>query len=370
MLTSPPVAVQRTRSQKCCHRAGCSRTVLAVTSNAARRKSIQRWALWIAVAIPVAAGISYLLIWYLPDVIARHDVGNIHGIHLQEARDAARGRLLTLGAGLFAAGALLFTGRNYHVARQTLEVTEQGQVTDRFTKAIDHLGSSRIDVRIGGIYALEQVARDSDRDHPIVVEVLSSFIRRHSQRPLTPLGPGEKEPGRSTRPDIQAAITVIGRRDEKSDIHVLDLNHANLAGAILEGAKLTVLFIDDKGVPHLGRAKFTGKTRIGVNLADAKFNGATLKSANLTLASLPRANFTGADLTGANFTGANLTGADFTDAVVEGGVSADTASFSHPNFAHAELKNAIWRPKHDAPAPKGWIADCTNSCLRLDKPQQ
>ena len=27
----------------------------------------------------------------------------------------------------------------------------EGQVTDRFTKAIDHLGSRRLDVRIGGI---------------------------------------------------------------------------------------------------------------------------------------------------------------------------------------------------------------------------
>jgi hypothetical protein len=33
-------------------------------------------------------------------------------------------------------------------------------VTDRYTKAIEQLGSDRLDVRIGGIYALERVARD------------------------------------------------------------------------------------------------------------------------------------------------------------------------------------------------------------------
>jgi hypothetical protein len=132
-----------------------------VTSKAEWKK----WALWLAVAIPVAAVVIYLLVWYGPDLIARHDVGEVSGplriLRLQQARDAARGRLLTLGAGLFAAGALIFTAQNYRLARRTFELTEQGQVTDRYTKAIEQLGSyNKLDVRIGGIYALERVARD------------------------------------------------------------------------------------------------------------------------------------------------------------------------------------------------------------------
>jgi len=153
--------------------------------------------LWLAVAIPVAAVLVYLvylLIWYGPDVLARHDIGNVTGplrvLRLQQARDAARGRLLTLGAGLFAAGALIFTARNSLFAQRTaqatqrtVQLTEQGQVTDRYTKAIEQLGSDKLDVRIGGIYALELVALDSPRDHPNVMEVLAAFIRGHSSRP-------------------------------------------------------------------------------------------------------------------------------------------------------------------------------------------
>ncbi len=153
----------------------------------ADRKSNLRWVLWLAVAIPVAVVIIYLLIWYGPDVLARHDIGNVTGplrvLRLQQARDAARGRLLTLGAGIFAAGALIFTAQNHRVARRTLEVVEQGQVTDRYTKAIGQLGAEKMDVRIGGIYALERVARDSTRDHPAVMEVLTAFIREHSREP-------------------------------------------------------------------------------------------------------------------------------------------------------------------------------------------
>jgi hypothetical protein len=58
-----------------------------------------------------------------------------------------------------------------------LQVAEQGQLTERYTKAIEQLGSDKLDVRLGGIYALERIAADSERDHPTVVEVLSAFVR-------------------------------------------------------------------------------------------------------------------------------------------------------------------------------------------------
>ena len=59
-------------------------------------------------------------------------------------------------------------------------------MTDRYTKAIEQLGSDKLDVRIGGIYALERVARDSARDHPTVMEVLTAFIREHSHEQWPP----------------------------------------------------------------------------------------------------------------------------------------------------------------------------------------
>ena len=47
-------------------------------------------------------------------------------------------------------------------------------MTDRYTKAIEQLGPDKgLDVRIGGIYALERIARDSPRDHPTIMEVLA-----------------------------------------------------------------------------------------------------------------------------------------------------------------------------------------------------
>ena len=157
---------------------------------------LKRWAAWPSgirwlagiAAVVLAVAIVWALFVPLADWLARHDVGSAKPALLQTARDAARGRLLTLGAGLFAAGALVFTALNFTLSRRTFELTEQGQVTDRYTKAIEQLGSDKLDVRIGGIYALERIARDSARDHPTVMEVLTAFIREHSRDSLVAAG--------------------------------------------------------------------------------------------------------------------------------------------------------------------------------------
>jgi hypothetical protein len=95
----------------------------------------------------IALGILLLAILYVllvpaADWLARHDVGSATGSLHATAVDSARGRLLTLCAGLLAAGALWFTARNVSLYREN-------QVTDRYTKAIEQLGSVKLDVRIG-----------------------------------------------------------------------------------------------------------------------------------------------------------------------------------------------------------------------------
>jgi hypothetical protein len=115
-------------------------------------------------------------------------------------------------------------------------------VTDRYTKAIEQLGSAELAVRLGGIYALERIARDSARDHSTVLEVLTAFVG--AAPPLgtapapTPLSERRGRP--RLRADIQAALSVIGRRNTAHDQpgQHIDLAEANLPGADLAGADL------------------------------------------------------------------------------------------------------------------------------------
>jgi uncharacterized protein YjbI with pentapeptide repeats len=376
-----------------------------------------RWTVGVLAAAVLALVIGWILFVPVADWLATHDVGNVTGalrtLRLQTARDAARGRLLTFGAGLFAAGALVFTARNFTLSRRTVELTEQGQVTDRYTRAIDQLGSKTIDITIGGIYALERIARDSPRDHPTVMEVLAACIREHSreQWPEASTQPGAELPERSTRPDVQAALTVIGRRDVTHDTDRIDLQGANLTGANLRSANLADANMRWTNLSrvHAGQANLAGAhfrsadlTKIdfsGANLSSASFRdaklpdaimpGANLTGARLYGADLTHADLTGADLTvahsrGATFTGANLTAANFARADL-GDVNMRLANLADANFTGADLTHAdlstanmagtifadanlteAWFPADAAP-PQGWMAHPgTGRLVRLD----
>ena len=134
-------------------------------------------------------------------------------------------------------------------------------MTDRYTKAIEQLGSKELDVRIGGIYALERIARDSAKDHPAVMEVLAAFIREHSREQWPPPDPDNPDQLRLTRPDVQAAATVAGRRNAKRDIRPIDLTRADLTRTDLTGA-------------HLAGARLDGADLTGVHLTGARLNDA------------------------------------------------------------------------------------------------
>jgi hypothetical protein len=71
-----------------------------------------------------------------------------------KAETDARTSLLQAIAGLVVLVGAGATWRQLHINRE-------GQVTDRFTRAIDQLGSQYLEVRLGGIYALGRIASDS-----------------------------------------------------------------------------------------------------------------------------------------------------------------------------------------------------------------
>ena len=273
-----------------------------------------RWLAGGVAAVVLALVAARALFVPAADWLAHHDVGSAKGSLLETARDNARGRLLTHGAGLFAAGAVVFTARNFTLSRG-------GQVTDRYTKAIEQLGSKDLDVRIGGIYALDRVARDSARDHPTVMEVLTAFIRERSPVLEQPADPRSKVQERFTRPDVQAAVSVVGRRDVKRDIRSIHLDHADLSGADLTHAHLNgayLRFADltaaDLNGAHLNGAHLRGAQLNGAALWDAQLNGARLFGADLTAANLNGARLHHAKLTGAKFVHADLASADLTGA--------------------------------------------------------
>jgi uncharacterized protein YjbI with pentapeptide repeats len=185
-------------------------------------------------------------------------------------------------------------------SQEELRLTREGQVTERFTRAIDQLGNDKLSVTLGGIYALERIARDSPPDRAAIADILSAYIRK--RLPASD-HEGYVEPLPLRAPDAQAALTVLGRSplcDERvalPEAGHLDLSRTDLRRANLQGARLE-----------------------RVNLWNARLQGADLRGAHLEGSILESANFGpfepnskrfqhGADLRDANLTGAQLGGA-------------------------------------------------------------
>jgi hypothetical protein len=213
------------------------------------------------------------------------------------------------------------------VAVRTLQANTRQQTNDRFVKAIEQLGNDKsVDVRLGGIYGLEQLARDTPSDQPAVFDVLTAFVRDQVPAgagkctdPTLHLGLDDQSPNASPDTDVQAAIDAIARRDPKNDRkdQLLDLSNTCLVAAYWSGLQLPGILMGQADLRYaffshanLHHAFLTGANLTGAYLAGANLTGAFLSEANLTRANLGGANLSEANLTGANLTGANLTGAN------------------------------------------------------------
>lgn len=176
------------------------------------------------------------------------------------------------------------------VAQKTVDLQREGHITDRIAKAVEQLGTEKtvkriheipryqkeggvwrrddngrlieairpdgtplvdresheltvpnIEVRIGGLYALERIAQDSmlhegGREHLPVMEIICSYIRENAPaQNLEPAKPpfSRKKP----RTDIQVALTIIGRRS-KAQVDWEAQNHyrLDLRGSDLDGS--------------------------------------------------------------------------------------------------------------------------------------
>jgi uncharacterized protein YjbI with pentapeptide repeats len=287
------------------------------------------------------------------------------------------GAAVVIGAGL---AYLQFTQQQQASQQQFLQQQQASRdllISNQVAKGFEQLGSGKVVVRLGGIYALEGVMNNSEQYHKPVLEALSAFVRNGTSTET-----GDEPPAA----DIQAALLVIGRRAAigtgspdlshahipKADLKHTDLRDANLSGTILRGAELShtnlrhanlidanlsganlsgasltvatslnnptvtpgLMLFDMSGDPaDLSDATLFNADLSGANLSNANLSRANL-SANLTKADLLNANLSNADLANANLSNANLSIANLSGADLRG------ANLSGANLKGADLRGA------------------------------
>jgi uncharacterized protein YjbI with pentapeptide repeats len=321
---------------------------------------------WAAAAACMLMVLVLVVVVLPPRFTAHRDFDEDHE-ELKAQNDVRTTLLQALAGGVLLLGA--------YVAYRQLRVTREGQITDRYTKAVDQLGSQHLDVRLGGIYSLERIARDSPPDRATIEEVLTAFVRGHAPwpPPPSPFPPqaitqrlvtfaqrqrsawerrtaedpaGRPEQGQTDEEaaepqppaaDVLAAMTVLGRRQlppgglRPLDLTGVDLRRAELKGANLQGTEFTGANLQRAGL----MAANLQDTRLWwTNLQGARLQGANLRGADLWTANLQGTRLEDADLQGVRALQANLQSAELKRANLRG------ARLFDANLQGAELEEA------------------------------
>jgi Pentapeptide repeats (8 copies) len=289
----------------------------------------------------LAALLLAVAIWWLWWRLPKREAARL-ALKIRDAKaraDVEDNYRKTVGQALGGIVVLLGAGTAYLQFSQQQQASHDLLISNQVSKGFEQLGNNAVVVRLGGIYALEGVMNGSDQYYRPVLEALTAFVRDGTRANTTPTLPT----------DIQAALTVIGRRSAGEGF--VDLTNANIAGANLSGANLsgTNLAGTNLTSAHLSLANLTGTYLSGANLTNATLSAANLTIADLTRANLTnayliRANLTNAYLAGANLTGAHLSDANLTRAILSSadltGADLSGADLSGANLHFAHLTDA------------------------------
>lgn len=212
---------------------------------------------------------------------------------------------------------------NLRLATLNLRLTEQGQVSERFSRAVDQLGATNkdgspaTDVRTGALFSLMRIGIDFETHRQPALLVAISYVTNNYRAPTAPRPHGCRANFRHVRkrPDIATALgfvlhKIAAKLDERelSGLRGADLNGLALDGLILNRFNLRNVKLRDASLvrAHFHNAQLPFADLGRACLTDADFSGASLQGANFRQASLHGANFRGAHLKGAKFTQGDL----------------------------------------------------------------
>lgn len=300
-------------------------------------------------------------------------------------------------------GALFFI--TLWIAFQQYELTNEKQSSERFTQAINQLGNKEnISIRIGGIYGLAKLAKDSTKDKEAVIDILTQYIRNYTRQDDFETAKGvayhvSSSPGNTSNesdesdesdeieppPDIKATLKVLkdliknrNKNEEPLDLRKADLRGANLSefnlkeanlhdcnlesaflnGTVLVKANLTRAILKKAKMrktklneaflqqAHLEEADLRKAILIKANLEQTHLDGANMRQAELQNSNLVRATLVRAKLTNANLQNAQLANADLSNAVLNGVVwkntrLTNTKLLNSENIDENELRKAV-----------------------------
>lgn len=224
--------------------------------------------------------------------------------------------VVTLVGGIAIFWNIVLARKQMKFAQQQIKLAQDQIITEMFSRAIEQLGHDKSSVRMGAIYSLERVARDSAQDHCSVMEVTASYGRDRSHITDNEDIRQRLLPGK----DIQAAITVLGRRNPSKNspricLTSVDLRGINFAHGQFENAEFYRSNLSNDRTLSGDRTNLFKINLKNSNCYRVNFSGVQLREADLSGADLHEANLFQARMKDCIFTGANLDKADLREAL-------------------------------------------------------
>ncbi|MEU9605031.1 pentapeptide repeat-containing protein [Streptomyces sp. NPDC048057] len=265
----------------------------------------------------VAAGLLLVVLGPVSWLIAGDTVRGLPGKEKADAINAVRQTILAAIGGAAVIGGLAFTARTY-------ALTKRGQVTERFSRAVELLTSEHVEERLGAIYSLEHVLAESPQDHVTVVNLLAQTVRNRTRPADFPEGldqsrsHGKPLPAFGVQPsaDVDAALRILAVRPDRPEPFRLDLRHVTLPGLYIRDFEFDAppsfrsAFFTWADLRH---SAFRGLDLTNAIFTEADMRGCLLVSAQMDGAVLSRADLRGARFKDASLLGAFLDGADLRD---------------------------------------------------------
>jgi len=222
--------------------------------------------------------------------------------------------------------------------KEQAELVKEGQITDRYVKAVSLLDADGVTARMAGIYALERIMRDSEKDHETIVQLLAAFIRERS--PAVDIPDDMPWQEAMVTNDVQAALTVLGHRPERQEDFSIDLQHVSLCQANLIGLRLesVVFSFSNLSFARLEAARLAKANFYRAALMSVTAPGADLSKAHLQSARLDEGDFLGARMVKANLQEARLSGADLRDVDMAGASLVNAVLVDLEGRGHARVE--------------------------------
>jgi hypothetical protein len=228
-------------------------------------------------------------------------------------------------------------GQELQATRAQLAIAQEGQITERFTRAIDQLGRPELSMQLGGIFALERIARDTPAEREMIAQVLTAYVRDKAPWPgpaadtPVPAAHAELQTLQSRAPTVEWALVVLGRtvltgqQNKRIRLNMVDLRGANLEDLHLETIDFAYSHLEGAWLrkTHLERAWLVNADLREADLAGAHLDGARLHRANL----MGARNLDHADLSGAVADSATMWPDDFQPQAA--GVKVDTTGLAN-----------------------------------------